>query len=78
MQTHLFRYNHKGKSWQLEIVADDEQDARARLARLTFASYLGARVATLPVYLMPLAPVIVWVRNAAHTLLPRFGHGRHR
>ena len=72
MQTHLFRYNHGGKIWQLEIVADDEQDAKDRLARLAYASYLGVRVATFPLWLSPLAPLIVWTRNACASLLPRF------
>lgn len=70
MQTHLFRYNHKGQAWQIEIIANDEQDAKERLARLSFASYLGVRVITLPVYLAPIVPVIVWVRNVAAKLLP--------
>jgi hypothetical protein len=72
MQTHLFRYNHDGKAWQLEIKAHDERDAKDRLARLAFASYLGVRVARLPVCLSPLIPLVVWIRNAAVTLLPRF------
>lgn len=76
MQTHLFRYNHAGKVWQLEIVANDEQDAKDRLARLVFASYLGVRVARIPLLLSPLAPVAVWLRNAAVALLPRFGYRR--
>ena len=65
MQTHLFRYNYEGKVWQLEIIANDELDARARLARLAFASYLGVRVARMPIILSPIAPVAVWLRNAA-------------
>jgi hypothetical protein len=77
MQTHLFRYNHDGKIWQLEIVANDERDAKDRLARLAFASYMGVRVATLPIYLSPIAPLAVWLRNAAQPLLRRFYGARH-
>lgn len=77
MQTHLFRYNHDGKVWQLEIVANDERDAQARLARLAFASYMGVRVAKIPVFLSPIAPIVAWFRNAAVTVLPRFGKRRH-
>jgi len=72
MQTHLFRYNHAGKVWQLEIVANDEEDARARLARLAFASYLGVRVAKIPLSLSPIALLAVWVRNATVKILARF------
>jgi hypothetical protein len=78
MQTHLFRYNHDGKAWQLEIVAHDERDAKDRLARLAFASYLGVSIATVPIWLSPLIPVIVWLRNAAHLVLQRFGGRRHQ
>ena len=72
MQTHLFRYNHDGKVWQLEIVAHDEQDAKDRLARLAFASYLGVSIATVPIWLSPLVPLVVWLRNAAIRILSRF------
>lgn len=78
MQTHLFRYNHKGKTWQIGIVADDEKDAKDRLQRLAFASYLGVSVMTVPVWLSPIVPAIVWLRNAAVTWLPRFGFSSHR
>ena len=77
MQTHLFRYNHNGLAWQVEIIADDERDAKDRLARLAFASYLGVRVMTMPIYAAPLAPVVVWLRNAARDVMHRFGGGRH-
>lgn len=76
MQTHLFRYNHDGKVWQFEIRAHDEQDAKDRLARLVFASYLGVRVAMIPVVLSPVVPVVVWLRNAAMWLIARFGSSR--
>lgn len=77
MQTHLFRYSHAGKVWQLEIVADDEKDARARLARLAFASYLGVRVAKLPHFLIPIAPLATWFRNATVATVRRFEANRH-
>jgi hypothetical protein len=76
MRTHLFRYNYDGKVWQFEIRAHDEQDAKDRLARLAFASYMGVRVATIPVVLSPIAPVAVWLRNAAVALVARFAAHR--
>lgn len=72
MQTHLFRYNYDGKVWELEIKANDEQDAKARLARLAFASYLGVQIAKLPPVLSPCAPLIAWVRNSATAIISRF------
>jgi hypothetical protein len=72
MRAHLFRYNHDGKVWEFEIRAHDEQDAKDRLARLVYASYLGVRVATVPLVLSPIVPVAVWLRNAAVGLMARF------
>jgi hypothetical protein len=77
MQTHLFTYRHEGKLWSLEIKANDEEDAKDRLKRLAFASYQGVLVANVPLFLGPLVPLAVWIRNATTTLLPRFGQGRH-
>jgi hypothetical protein len=77
MQTHLFSYRHEGKLWRLEIKADDEKDARQRLARLAFASYIGVSVAKIPGPLSPLVPLAVWIRNATATILSRFGSRRY-
>jgi hypothetical protein len=72
MQTHLFTYRHDGAEWVLEIKAYDEQDAKARLSRLAFASYNGVLVAKIPAALGPVALLVTWFRNAAVELLPRF------
>lgn len=64
MQTHLFTYRHEGKLWSLEIKANDEEDAKDRLKRLAFASYQGVLVANVPLFLGPLVPLAVWIRNA--------------
>jgi len=77
MQTHLFSYRHDGAEWVLEIKAYDEQDARARLSRLAFASYDGVLVAKMPVALGPVALLATWLRNAAVALLPRFARREH-
>ena len=73
MRTHLFTYRHDGSEWLLEIKANSEADAKARLARLAYASYDGVLIAKVPAALGPLAPVATWVRNAAVALMPRFG-----
>jgi len=78
MQTHLFSYRFEDKVWELEITARNAAEAKARLSQLAFAKYDGVLVATIPASLGPLAQVSAWVRNAAATILPRFGSGRHR
>lgn len=77
MQTHTFSYRHNGKLWALDIKAENADDARRRIAALTYASYDGILVAKIPAALGPLSLVAVWIRNAAVALLPRFGAGRH-
>jgi hypothetical protein len=69
MQTHLVTYRHAGAEWVLEIKADSEQDAMARLSRLAFASYAGVLVAKVPVSLGPVAKVLARIRNAAISIL---------
>lgn len=77
MQTHLFSYRHDNAEWVLEIKANDETDAKARLRRLAFASYDGVLVTKVPATLGPAAVLATWIRNAAVTLMTRFGPGRH-
>jgi hypothetical protein len=76
MQTHLFSYRHDNADWVLEIKAIDEMDAKARLRRLAFASYDGVLVTKIPATLGPAAVLATWIRNAAVTLMSRFGQGR--
>jgi hypothetical protein len=73
MQTHLFSYRHEGSEWLLEIEASSEADAKARLARLAFASYDGVLVTKVPAVFGPPAIAATWIRNAASSLMGRFG-----
>jgi hypothetical protein len=63
MQTHTFSYRHDGKLWALDIRASSPEDARARIGKLTYATYDGVVVARLPVALSPIGVAAVWVRN---------------
>lgn len=67
---HLFSYNHNGCSWVIEIPAEDYEDAKARLAKLPFATYDGELVAKVPVSLGPAARLLTWARNSIQVLLP--------
>lgn len=77
MQTHLFSYRYDDREWEVEIKARNADEAKARLARLAFAKYDGILVATVPASLGPVALLATWIRNAATTLLPRFGSRGH-
>lgn len=77
MQTHTFSYRYNGKLWALDIKAENADDARRRIAALTYASYDGVLVAKIPAALGPLSLIAVWTRNAATAMLARFGGARH-
>jgi hypothetical protein len=45
----LFEYRHEGAEWGIEIVAEDQLDARERLKAISWASYKGELAAKIPV-----------------------------
>jgi hypothetical protein len=67
-RTFLFSYRHAGAEWNLEIRATSEEDARARIDRLQYATYEGELVAKVPAAAGLLARAYVFVRNS---LAPR-------
>ena len=72
-QTHVFSYLHDGRHWELTIKATDAADARARIGKLAYATYDGVEVASVPAFLSPFAILVLWLRNATHALISRFG-----
>jgi hypothetical protein len=67
-KTFLVSYRHDGAEWSLRLPARDYADARARLARLQYATVDGELKMTLPASTGPLTAMIVAVRNAFHSL----------
>lgn len=63
MDTHLFTYRHEGAEWVLEIRAASAEDAKARLARLAWATYDGVLVSKTPASIGFLVPLECWLRN---------------
>ena len=63
----LFTYRHDGAEWCLEVPAKDEDDARARLAKISYATYNGEVKAKIPASLGFLARTAVTLRNIWHT-----------
>ena len=68
-KTFLLRYRYDGAEWALELTARDYEDAKARLARLPYASIDGEHVLTVPAALGPIATLSIAIRNAVHALL---------
>lgn len=69
MRTFLVRYNYAGAEYGLEILAKDADEARARIARLSYAKLDGELVATVPAVLGPVATVAAAIRNGIARLL---------
>jgi hypothetical protein len=70
-KTYIFRYQHEGASWMLELKADSAEDAKRRLSKLQYATYDGELVAKIAASpgsrgLMP------FLLNALIWLLPTF------
>jgi len=70
-KTFLVSYRYDGSEWGLHIKARDFDDAKARLARLQYATVDGELAATIPASLGPTAPIITYVRNAFSRFLGR-------
>lgn len=62
-KTYLFEYQHAGATWSMEIKANSEQDALARLAKLSDATYLGVLQMKLPVEFGIFARLVCWWQN---------------
>lgn len=58
-----FTYSHDGAEWALRIHATSPEDAKARIAKLSWARYDGEVVASVPYELGLFARMTVMVRN---------------
>jgi len=45
---YLFGYKHNGSDWSIEVSAESPEDAVARIASISEASYFGEVLATIP------------------------------
>lgn len=63
MKRFLVSYRHEGAQWNLELPAEDLDDARRRLSQLALGRLEGEVIATLPGALGPLAAVTAFLRN---------------
>jgi hypothetical protein len=69
MKTFLIRYRYNGADWCIHMPAEDFDDAKARLARLTNAKIDGEVMLTIPAFTGPLASILVGFRNTVSRLL---------
>ena len=69
-KTYLASYNYAGKKWGIDFSAQSTDDAKARLARMSYGQVDGELMATIPVAAgagSVLVRLIVWTR---HVLRP--------
>ena len=69
MKNFLATYRYEGAEWALELKARDAEDARARLASLTYATLDGELVAKVPDALGPIAIIAAAIRNSFSRLV---------
>ena len=68
-KTYLYSYRYKGKEWGGDIMAEDFEDAQARLSAIHFATVEGELKATIPAnpfmatILTPVMRLVVRVLN---------------
>ena len=67
-KTFVVHYRHEGAEWGIQLPARSFEDAKARLARMPYATVAGELVMTLPAYTGPLASIVSAFRNALRTL----------
>ena len=67
-KTFLVRYRYDGAEWAVRLDARDAEDAKARLARMPYATIDGEHVMTIPAALGPLAAVATGIQNALNRL----------
>lgn len=63
MKRYLVSYRHQGDQWNIELPAEDIEDARRRLSQLTLGRLEGEIIADIPVALGPLAALAAFARN---------------
>lgn len=69
-KTFAIRYRHDGAEWAIQLPARDYEDAKARLARLPYATIDGEMVMRLPGFTGPLAAIVTAFRNTLRLLRP--------
>lgn len=67
-KTFLVRYRYEGAEWAIRLPAQSADDAKARLARMPYATVDGEHVLTVPAALSPLALIATAIQNALHRL----------
>lgn len=64
MKRYLVSYRHDGGEWNIELPAENPQDARDRLGKLMFGRLEGEIVSKVPAALGPIAALAAAVRNS--------------
>ncbi len=63
MKRYLVSYRHQGGQWNVELPAEDLEDARRRLSQLALGRLEGEIIADIPGAFGPLAALLAFARN---------------
>ncbi len=63
MKRYLVSYRHQGSQWNIELPAEDLDDAHRRLSQLALGQLEGEIIADIPSALGPLAALAAFTRN---------------
>jgi len=68
-KTYLFSYTHNNAEWGFEIQAENEEDARLRVAKLMYARYDGELAMKIPARLSLFPRLLVSLLNSPGALV---------
>ena len=68
-KTYLFRYTHNNSEWGFESQAENEEDAKLRVSKMTYAKYDGELAMKVPSQLGLLPRFFVMILNSPSALL---------
>ncbi len=68
-KTYLFSYTHNNAKWGFEIQAENEEDARLRVAKLMYAKYDGELAMRIPAQLGFFPRLFVTLLNSPSALV---------
>ena len=68
-KTYLFRYTHNNSEWGFEIQAENEEDAKLRVSKMTYAKYDGELAMKVASQLGLLPRFFVMILNSPGALL---------
>ena len=68
LKKYLFSFKHEGSEWAFEVHAEDEEDARLRVSKMSNATYDGELAMKIPAQFGLFSRLIVILMNSASAI----------